>query len=76
MIPEFLARGSQRMWDSVQVRPSPAVEALAKKLTTAPVATKPPLEWEDPKPAGRVVMNAYANGVVYQAAGDQHIIIG
>jgi DNA-binding SARP family transcriptional activator len=33
MIPSFVARATQRMWDAAQVRPSPAVDAVARKLT-------------------------------------------
>jgi DNA-binding SARP family transcriptional activator len=36
MIPGFFARAAQRMWDAAQVRPSPAVDAIARRLVVEP----------------------------------------
>jgi DNA-binding SARP family transcriptional activator len=86
-IPGFLARATQRMWETAQVRPSPQVIALGRRLVENPGARLPPPRLQpdqldeagdgDASPAsGRVTMIAQGSQQVVQAGRDQYITNG
>jgi DNA-binding SARP family transcriptional activator len=88
MIPDFIDRATEMMWNSAQVRPGKQIHALARALTNQPeltnytlppTPTPPGLPEEGPvtsapdDPKDVVTMIAVNNDIVFQTARDQHI---
>lgn len=55
MVPRFLARATQRMWEAAQVRPGPSITELARKLVEQPA--DPGVEIAQPAPVTNVSQN-------------------
>ncbi|GAA4162175.1 hypothetical protein GCM10022251_42720 [Phytohabitans flavus] len=72
LIPSFLARAAEQMWEVSGSRPSADLVALARRLAREPEG--PPAAAPPPPAEARatVVMNARNATNIYQAAGDQY----
>ena len=78
MIPEFIRRASQRLWETAEAELSAEARAIADDLLVRGVQLSSPTvaSAATNDRAANVVMTASNNAIVYQAAGDQHIIDG
>lgn len=77
LIPAFMARVAERMWQVAEARPTADLLALAHRLTAgsaAPAAPTPAVRPPSGRPpSGGVIMSASHNRQVWQSGGDQYI---
>lgn len=76
LIPAFMSRAAERMWQVAEARPTADLVALARRLTTQSADTATNTDPPPPEPdrSGGVTMIATHNRYVWQTSGDQYII--